>query len=108
MGKTEDLLKKTGDIKGTFHAKMGTTKDRNAKDLTEREEIDQSWQEYAEKLYKTGPSEPDSHNGVVTHLARARHPGCEVKWALESITMNKASGGDKSLAELFKILRGFC
>ena len=68
LGKTKDLLKKTGDIKGTFHTKMGTIKNRNVEDLREREEIKKSWQGNTEELYKTGPSEPDSHDGVVTHL----------------------------------------
>ena len=98
MGKTRDL-KKIGDTKGTFHAKMGTIKDRNSKDLTEAEEIKKKWQEYAE-LYKKGLNDPDKHNGLVTHL----EPDileCEVRWALESITMNKASGGDGIPAELF-------
>ena len=87
MGKTRDLFKKIRDPKGTFHAKMGSIKDRNGMDLTEAEDIKKRWQEYKEELYK------DNHNGVITHL----EPGileCEVKWALENITMNKASGGD--------------
>ena len=92
MGKARDLFKKTGDTKGTFHAKIATVKDKNSKDLTEAEEI-KRWQEYTEELYKKVLSDPDNHDGVVTYL----EPDilvCEVKWALGSITMNKASGGD--------------
>ena len=92
MGKTRDLFKKIRDIKGTFQAKMGSRKDRNSIDLTEAEDIKKRWQEYTE-LYKKDLHEPDNHNGVIAHL----EPDileCEVKWALESITMNKASGGD--------------
>ena len=92
MGKTRDPFMKIRDTKGTFHAKMGTIKDRNGKDLTETEDIKKSWQEYME-LYKKGLNDLDNHNGVVTHL----EPDileCEVKWVLGSITMNKASGGD--------------
>ena len=96
MGKTRDLFKKIREIKGIFHAKMGTIKDRNSKDLIETEEIKKRWQEYTEELYKKKAfNDPDNHDGVVTHL----EPDileCEVKWALGSITMNKASGGDKS------------
>ena len=102
-GKTRDLLKKTGDTKGTFHAKMGTIKDRNDMDLTEAEDI-KRWQEYTEELYKKDLHDPDNHNGVITHL----EPDilqCEVKWALESITANKASGGDGIPVELFQILK---
>ena len=90
MGKTRDLFKKTRDTKGTFHAKMGTIKDRNGMDLTEAEDIKKRWQEYTE-LYKKDLHNPDNHDGVITHL----EPDileCEVKWALGSITMNKASG----------------
>ena len=90
MGKTRDLFKKIRDIKGTFHAKMGSIKDRNGMDLTE--DIKKRWQEYTE-LYKKDLHDPDNHNGVITHL----EPDileCEVKWALESITTNKASGCD--------------
>ena len=103
MGKTRDLFKKIRDTKGTFHTKMGTIKDRNNMDLTEAEDIKKRWQEYTE-LYKKELCDPDNHNGVITHL----EPGileCEVKWALESITMNKASGGDGIPVELFKILK---
>ena len=104
MGKTRDLFKKIGDIKETFHARMGTKKDRNCKDLTEAEEIKKRWQEYTEELHKKGLNDPDNHHGVVTHL----EPDileCEVKWALGIITMNKASGGDGIAAELFQILK---
>ena len=95
MGKTRDLFKKIREIKGIFHAKMGTIKDRNSKDLIETEEIKKRWQEYTELYKKKAFNDPDNHDGVVTHL----EPDileCEVKWALGSITMNKASGGDKS------------
>ena len=91
--KIRDLFKKSGDIKGTFHARMGTIKDRNSEDLTEAEEIKKRWQEYAEELYKNDLNGPDNHDGVITHL----EPDileCEVKWALGSVTMNKASEGD--------------
>ena len=93
MGKTSDLFKKTGDSKGTFHAKVGTIKDRNSQDLTEADEIKKSWQEYTEELYKKGLNDTDNHNkrSVVTHL----EPDileCEVKWTLGSITKNKANG----------------
>ena len=105
MGRTRDLFKKTEDIKGTFHAKMGTIKDRNGKvDLTEAEEIKKRCQEYTEELYKKGLNDLNNHNGVVTHL----EPDileCEVKWALGSIARNKASGGDRIPGELFKILK---
>ena len=104
MGKTRDLFKKIRDTKGIFHAKMGSIKDRNGKDLTEAENTKKRWQEYTEKLYKKCLHNPDNHNGVITHL----EPDileCEVKWALESITMNKASGGDGIPVELFHILK---
>ena len=103
MGKTRDLFKKIQDTKGTFHAKMGTTKDTNGMDLTEAEDIKKRWQEYTEELYKKDLHDPDNHNGVITHL----EPDileCEVKWALGSITMNKASEGDGVIVELFQIL----
>ena len=90
MGKTRDLFQKIRDTKGTFHAKMGTIKDKNGKDLTEAEDIKNRWQGYTEKLYKKQLHDLDNHNGVITNL----EPDileCEVKWALESITMNKAS-----------------
>ena len=92
MRKTRDLFKKIRDTRETFHAKMGTVKDRNGMDLTETEDI-KKWQEYTEGLYKKDLHDPDNHHGVITHL----EPDileCEVKWALGSITMNKASGGD--------------
>ena len=103
MGKTRDLFKKIRDTKGTFHAKMGSIKDRNGMDLTEEEDIKKRWQEYTEELYKKDLHDPDNHDGVITHL----QPDilCEVKWALESITMNKASGGDGIPVELFQILK---
>ena len=88
MGKTSNLFKKIRDTKGTFHAKMGSIKDRNGMDLTEAEDIEKRWQEYSEELYKKDLHDPDNHNGVITHL----EPDileCEVKWALESITMNE-------------------
>ena len=103
MGKTRDLFKKIRDTKGTFHAKMSSIKDRNGMDLTEAEDI-KRWQEYIEELYKKGLHDPDNHNGVITHL----EPDIlkyEVKWALGSITMNKASGGDGIPVELFQILK---
>ena len=103
MGKTRDLLKKISDTKGTFHAKMGSIKDRNGMDLTEAEDIKKRWQEYTE-LYKIDFHNPDNHDGVITHL----EPDileCEVKWALESITTKKATGGDGIPVELFQILK---
>ena len=103
MGKTRHLFKKIRDTKGTFHAKMGTIKDRNGMDLTKEEDI-KRWQEYIEELYKKSLNHTDNHNGVIIHLK----PGileCEVKWALGSIIMNKASGGDGIPAELFQILK---
>ena len=93
MGKTRDLFKKIRDTKGTFYAKKGLTKDRNGMDLTEAEDIKKRWQEYTEELYKKDLHTQDNHDGVITHL----EPDileCEVKWALERITTNKASGGD--------------
>ena len=93
MGKTRGLLKKIRDTEGTFHAKMGTIKDRNGMDLTEAEEIKKRWQEYTEELYKKGFNYLDNHDGVITHL-EPDIMECEVKWALGSITTNKASGGD--------------
>ena len=92
MGKTSDLFKKIGDTKGTFHAKMGTKQDRNSKNLTEVEEI-KKWQEYTEEVYKKGLNDADNHDGVVTHIELGNLE-CEVKWALGSITTNKASGSD--------------
>ena len=104
MGKTRELFKKIRDTKGTFHAKMGSIKDRNGMDLREAEDIKKRWQEYTEELYKKDLHDPDNHNGVITHL----EPDileCEVKWALGSITTNKASGGDGIPVELFQILK---
>ena len=104
MGKTRDLFKMIRDTKGTFRAKMGLIKDRNAMDLTEAEDIKKRWQEYTEELYKKDLHKPDNHNGVITHL-EPDIPECEVKWALGSITTNKASGGDGIPVELFQILK---
>ena len=107
MGKTRDLVKKIGDIKGIFHVRMGTIQGRKSKDLTGAKEIKKRWQEYTEELYKKkkkGPNDQGNHSGAVTHL----EPDileCEVKWALGSITTNKASGGDGIPAELFQILK---
>ena len=103
MGKTRDLFKKIGDIKGIFHARMGMIKGRDGKDLTEEEDIKKRWQEYTE-LYKKDLHEPDNHGGVTTHL----EPDIleyEVEWALGSITTNKASGGDGIPVELLQILK---
>ena len=103
MGRTTDFFKKTGDIKGTSHVRMGIIKDRNGKGLTEAEEIKKRWQEYTE-LYEEGLNDPDNQNGMITHL----EPDileCEVKWALGSITTNKASEGDEIPVELLPILR---
>ena len=104
MGKTRDLFKKIRDTKGIFHAKMGSIKDRNGMDLTEAEDIKKGWQEYTEELYKKDLYDPDNHNGVITHL-EPDIVECEVKWALGSITTNKASGGDGIPVELFQILK---
>ena len=104
MGKTRELFKKIRDTKGTFHEKMTTRKNRNDMDLTEAEDIKKRWQEYTEELYKKDLHDKDNHDGVITHL----EPDileCEVKWALESITTNKASGGDGISVELFQILK---
>ena len=104
MGKTRDLFKKIRDTKGIFHAKMGSIKDRNGMELTEAEDIKKRWQEYTEELYKKDLHNPNNHRGVITDL----EPDileCEVKWALESITTNKASGGDGIPVELFQILK---
>ena len=104
MGKTRDLFKKIRDTKGTFHAKMGSIKDRNGIDLTEAEDNKKRWQEYTEELYKKDLHDTDNRDGVITHL----EPDileCEVKWALESITRNKASRGDGIPVELFQILK---
>ena len=104
MGKTRDLVKKIGDAVGTFHAKTGTIKDRNGKELTEAEEMSKSQQEYTEELYKKGLKDPDNHSAVVAHL-EPNILECEVKWAFGSITTNRASGDDGIPAKLFKILR---
>ena len=104
MGKTRGLFKKIRDTKRTFHAKMGSIKDRNVMDLTKAEDIKKRWQEYTEELYKKELHDQDKNDGVITHL----EPDileCEVKWALESITKNKASGGDGIPVELFQILK---
>ena len=100
MGKTRDLFKKIRDTKGTFHARMGSIKDRNGRDLTEAEDIKKRWQEYMEELYKKDLHDSDNHDGVTTHLEPDILES-EVKWVLESITTNKASGGDEFPAELF-------
>ena len=104
MGKTRDLFKKIRDTKGTFHAKMGTIKDRNGMDLTEAEDTKKRQQEYTEELYKKDLHDPDNHDGVITHL----EPDileCKVKWALRRITMNKARGHDGIPVQLFQILK---
>ena len=98
-----ELFKKIRETKGIFHAKMDTIKDRNSMGITEAEDI-KKWQDYSEELYKTDLHDPDSHDGVITHL-KPDILECEVKWALESITMNKASGGDGIPVELFQILK---
>ena len=104
MGKTRDLFKKIRDTKATFHAKMGTVKDRNGMDLTEAEDIKKRWQEYTEELYKKDLHDPDNHDGVIINL-EPDFLECKVKWALEGITTNKASGGDGIPVELFQILK---
>ena len=104
MVKTRDLFKKIRDTKGTFHAKMGSIKDRNSMDLTEAEDIKKKWQEYTEELYKKDLHDTDNHNGVITHLEPDIRE-CKVKWALGSITMNKIGGGDRIAVELFQILK---
>ena len=104
MGKTRDLFKKIRDTKGTFHAKMGSIKDRNGRDLTEAEDIKKRWQEYTEKVYKKDLHDPDNHDAVITNLEPVILEW-EVKWALGSITMKKASGGDGIPVELFQILK---
>ena len=104
MVKTTDLFKKIRDMKGIFHVKMGTIKDRNGIDLTEAKDIKKRWQQYTEELYKKDLHDPDNHDGVITHL----EPGIlewEIKWALGSSTTNKASGCDGIPAELFQILK---
>ena len=104
MGKTRDHFKKIGDTKGTFHAKMGSIKDINGKDLTKAKEIKKRWQEHTEELYKKYLNDPDNHNSVITHL-ESDILECKVKWALGSITNNKASGGDGIPLKLFQILK---
>ena len=104
MGNTTDLLKNIRDTKGTFYAKMGTIKERNGMDLTEEEDIKKRWQEYTKELYKKCPNDLDNHDGVVTHL-EPDILGCEVKWALGSITKNKARGGDGIPVKQFQILK---
>ena len=104
MGKTRDLFKKIRGTKGIFHAKMGSIKDRNGRDLTEAEDIKKRWQEYRKELYKKDLYDPDNQDGVISHL----EPDIleyEVKWALGSITMNKGSGGDGIPTQLFQILK---
>ena len=104
IGKTRDRFKKIRDTKGTFHAKIGSIKNRNGMDLTEAEDIKNRWQEYTEELYKKDLPDQDNHDGVITHL----EPDileCEVKWAVGSISMNKASGGGGITVELFQILK---
>ena len=103
-GKTRDLFKKIRDTKGIFHANMGTRKGRNGMDLTEAEDIKKRWQEYKEELYKKDLHDPHNHHGVITHLEPDILES-EVKWALGSITMNKASGDDGIPVELFQILK---
>ena len=105
MGKTRDLFKKIRDTKGTFHAKMGSVKGRNGMDLTEAEDIKKKWQEYTEELQKKDLNDPDNHDGVMTHLEPDILES-EVKWALGSITINKASGDDGIPAKLFQVLKG--
>ena len=104
MGKTRNLFKKIGDTKGAFHAQMCTTKDRNGMDLTEAEDIKKRWQEYTGELYKKDLQDTDNHDGVITQ-PRADILEYGIKWALGSITRNKASGGDEIPAELFQILK---
>ena len=104
MGKTRDLFMKIRDTKGIFHGKMGTIKDRNGMDLTEAEDVKKRWQEYTKQLYKKDLNNPENHDGVITHL----EPGIlesEGRWALGSVTMSKASGGDGISAELFQVLK---
>ena len=106
MGKTRDFFQKITDTKGTFHAKMGTIKDRNGMDLIEAEDIKKRCQEYTEELYKKDLHDPDNHDGVITHL----EPDileCELRWALGSITIHKASGGDGIPVELFQTLKDY-
>ena len=104
MEKSRVFFKKIRDTKGSFHAKIGTIKDRNGMDQTEAEDIKKWWQEYTEELYKKDLHDSDNHDGVITHL-EPDIPECRIKWALQSLTMNKASGGDGSPVELFQILQ---
>ena len=104
MGNTRDLFKKIRDTKGTFHAKMGTIKNRNGMDLTESEDIKKKWQEYTEEIYKKDLHDQDTHDGVITH----QEPDIletEVKWVLRNITLKRASGGDGIPAELFQVIK---
>ena len=104
MGKTRDLFKTIKDTRGTFHAKMGLIKDRNDMDLTEKEDINKRWQEYTEELYKQDLHDQDNHDDVITDLEQDILE-CKLKWALGSITINKASRGDGIPVELFQILK---
>ena len=104
MGKTRDLFKKIRDTKGTFHAEMGTIKDRNGMDLTEAEDIKKRWQEYTEELYKRGLNDPDNYDDVIS-LLEPDILECKVTWALGSIIVNKANGDDGIPVELFQILK---
>ena len=105
MVKTRDFFKKIRDTKETFHAKMGSVKDKNGMDLKEAEDMKKRWQKYTEELYEKDLHDPNNHDGVITHL-ESDILECEVKWAIGSITRNKASGGDGIPAELFQILKG--
>ena len=106
MGKTTDLFKNIRDTKGTFHAKMGSIKDRNDMGLTEAEDIKKRWKEYTEELYKKDLHDPDNHDGVITHIhLEPDILECEVKWALGTIATSKASGGDGIPIDLFQILK---
>ena len=104
MGKSRDLFKKIRGIKGTVHAKVGTIKYKNGMDLKEAKDIKKRWQEYTKELYKKDLHDPDNHNSVIMHL-EPDILGCKVRWALGSITMNKANGGDGIPVELFQILK---
>ena len=104
MGMTRDLFKKIRGTKGTFHANMGTIKDRNSMDLTEAEDVKKRWKEYTEELYKKGLHDPDNHDGMITHL-ELDILEYEVKWALGSITTNKTSEGDGILVDLLQVLK---
>ena len=105
MGMTRDIFEKIRDTKGIFHAKMGSVKDRNGRDLREAEDIKKRWQEYTEELYKKDLHDPDNHDGMITHIhLEPDILKCEVKWDLGSITMNKASAGDGITVELFQVI----